>query len=307
MSLDPGSYLVTADVTSLYTNIPIVDCITAIDLFCRSIDCEFTALVTELSRFVLTNNYFEAEGDLFHQKWGLAMGTPFAVSAAVIYMARLEDPLLSADGLLFYKRFIDDIFFIWHGSLIDLHSFLNRLNSLAPTIKLTWKFSQQEVIFLDMVVYVDPSFPTKLSVRPYQKPLNRYLYIPFNSYHPNHAKKSFIKAELIRYVRLSSCLSDFLEIRNKFFNRLQNRGYPRRFLSEVFSEVHYNSRRKYLSRTKDISKDVSQLVFFKTVRNPLFHNIHLKNLFLSHLGNDLDVIVCYKATANLAKLLVSYF
>ena len=51
------------------------------------------------------------------------MGTPFAVSAAVIYMARLEDPLLSADGLLFYRRFIDDIFFIWYGTLAALHSF----------------------------------------------------------------------------------------------------------------------------------------------------------------------------------------
>ena len=307
LSLSPGSYLVTADVTSLYTNIPITDCITAIDLFCRSVGCEYTALVTELSRFVLTNNYFEAEGVLFHQKWGLAMGTPFAVSAAVIYMARLEDPLLSVGGLFFYRRFIDDIFFIWSGSLCDLHSFLDRLNNLAPTIKLTWNVSQQEAIFLDMVVYVDRTSPTKLSTKPYQKPLNRYLYIPFNSYHPSHAKRSFIKAELIRYVRLSSCLSAFLEIRKKFFNRLQNRGYPRRFLLEVFSEVHYSSRHKLLSRSKDKSKDVSHLVFFKTYRNPLFHDLHLKNLFQSHLDNDLDVIICYKATASLAKLLVSNF
>ena len=227
----PGSYLVTADVTSLYTNIPIADCIIAIDLFCRSVDCEFTALVTELSRFILTNNYFEAEGILFHQKWGLAMGTPFAVSAAVIYMARLENPLLSAEGFLFYSRFIDDIFFIWHRSLSELQSFLDLLNSLAPSIKLTWSFSQENINFLDMVVYVDQGSPTKLCVKPYQKPLNRYLYIPFISYHPNHAKRSFIKAELIRYVRLSFCSSDFLDIREKFFNRLQNRGYPRYFLS----------------------------------------------------------------------------
>ena len=77
----------------------------------------------------------------------------------------------------------------------------------------------------------------------------------------SHAKRSTIKTELIRYVRLSSELSDFLEIRKKFFNRLQNRGYPRCFLSEIFSEVHYDSRRKYLSRSKDKTKDVDQRVF----------------------------------------------
>ena len=98
--------------SSLYTNIPIKDCVTAIDLFCRSKNCEITALVTELSRFVLTGNYFEAEGILYHQQWGLAMGTPMTVSAAVIYMARLEEPLSASTHLDFYRRFIDDIFFL---------------------------------------------------------------------------------------------------------------------------------------------------------------------------------------------------
>ena len=79
----------------------------------------------------MTNNYFEAEGTLYCQKRGLAMGTPLAVSAAVIYMARLEDPLLTTNGLLFYRRFIDDIYFIWSRNLPRLHSFLNQFNNLA--------------------------------------------------------------------------------------------------------------------------------------------------------------------------------
>ena len=65
------------------------------------------------------------------------MGTPMAVSAAVIYMASLEEPLLTTKDLVFYKRFIDDICFIWSGNLSDLNFFLYRLNYLGPTIKLT--------------------------------------------------------------------------------------------------------------------------------------------------------------------------
>ena len=128
--------------------------------------------MTELSRFILTNNYFEAEGTLFHQKWGLAMGIPMAVSAAVVYMTSLENPLLTSEGLLFYKRFIDDIFLIWSGNLSSLHSFLNKLNNLAPTIKLTWNISTEEVVFLDMTVSVNHDNPSQLITRPYQKPLN---------------------------------------------------------------------------------------------------------------------------------------
>ena len=130
----------------------------------------------------------------------------------------------------------------------------------------------------------------------FSKPLNRYLYIPFNSYHPSHSKRSFIKAEFIRYVRLSSKLLDFLAIKNKFFNGLWNRGYPKWFLLDVFSEVHFDLRWNYLSEKKEKAKVSSHNLFFKTFKNPLF-----RNLFLYHLGHDFDITICYKATPNLAK------
>ena len=86
------------------------------------------------------------------------MGTPFAVSAAVIYMAKARRSIIVSS---FYRRFIDDIFFIWNVSLFYLHSFLDQLNNLAPTIKLT--VSQQEAIFLNTVVYIDRNSSTRLS------------------------------------------------------------------------------------------------------------------------------------------------
>ena len=111
------------------------------------------------------------------------MGTPTSVAAAVIYMASLEGPLLSTNNPFFYRRFIDNIFFIWTGTLSDLYSFLDNLNNLPPTIKLTRDISRKKVIFLDTVVYTDPLHPTRLLTRPFQKPLNRdiCIYIPFTS------------------------------------------------------------------------------------------------------------------------------
>ena len=76
LSIVPGSYLVTADVSSLYTNIPTTDCITSIDLFCRAVGCTCSALVMEFPQFVITNNYFEADGTLFHQKWAWLWALP---------------------------------------------------------------------------------------------------------------------------------------------------------------------------------------------------------------------------------------
>ena len=66
-------------------------------------------MVMELTKFVLTNNYFEAEECIL--KWGLAVGTLLAISAAVVYMASLVEPLLRAKVL--------HLFFI-EGSLMTL-------------------------------------------------------------------------------------------------------------------------------------------------------------------------------------------
>ena len=84
------------------------------------------------------------------------MGTPIAASAAIIYLARLEEPLLASTHLVFYRRYIDDIF-IWRGNLTELNSFLHQLNNLAPTTKLAWDISKERAtctcIFLDMVTF----------------------------------------------------------------------------------------------------------------------------------------------------------
>ena len=102
-------------------------------------------------------------------------------------------------------------------------------------------------------------------------------------------------------MRLSSKLSDFLAVKNRFFNRLRNRGYPKWFLSDTFSEVRFDLCWNYLSEKKEKAIDSSHNLFFKTFKNPLFNNVHLRSLFLYHLGHDFDVTICYKATPNLAK------
>ena len=61
-------------------------------------------------------------------------------------MAKKIDPLISElakrieggeDPLLFFKRFLDDIFLAYTGSLKNLHQFLSELNDIHPTIKFT--------------------------------------------------------------------------------------------------------------------------------------------------------------------------
>ena len=80
----------------------------------------------------------------------------------------------------------------------------------------------------------------------FQKPLNTYGYIPFNSFLPRHCKKAFIKGELICYVKNSSNLKAFEKMKALFWTRLRHRGYPPKFLQPIFELVQYSRRNFYL-------------------------------------------------------------
>ena len=99
--------------------------------------------------------------------------------------------------------------------------------------------------FLDFVIGKHTCHVTggaSLFYRVHQKALNKYLYISPFSYHPPHGMKAFIKTELVRYVRHSSCHYDFLVIARRFFARLRERGFNPSFLRPVFDDVNYASR-----------------------------------------------------------------
>ena len=57
----------------------------------------------------------------------------------------------------------------------------------------------------------------------------------------------------------------------------------------------------YPSVKKEKVSDLTHKLFFKTTRNSHFDRVHLRKFFLSHLCNDFDVTVCYKAMPYLAK------
>lgn len=297
-------FLVTADVISLYPNVDIKKAIIALDYLLRKARAPETPLLIQLSRLVFENNYLQSEfsSDIFHQSFGIAMGTPFAVTAANAFMFYLEKDIVTqySPYLLVYKRFIDDIFVIWTGSRDILLQFLNALNNLNDRIKLTYDISESHIPFLDLSISIDHS-KRRLLVSTFQKPLNKYLYIPFESFHPTSNKKAFIKGELMRYVRNSSTFEAFATTRQNFWRRLRIRGYPYKFLLPLFQDIRYSSRSKWLSRRRiNVRKYVSRKkVIFRTTFN--CSHARIKHVINSVMP-DLECVVCYKSTATLSQL-----
>ena len=150
--------LCTLDITSLYTIIPHSEGVQAIKEF-LAIHRDINALphnscIIELLQVVLTNNYFDFNGKHYHQNSGTAMGTKLAPSYANLSMTKFEQAHVYTYHLqpTSWKRFIDDIFLIWPHGMNSLVEFIQHLNTVHPTVKLTSVISPSEIAFLDLTI-----------------------------------------------------------------------------------------------------------------------------------------------------------
>ena len=190
-----------ADIESLYPSIPTKEGLQKLKQFLdrhyhNSLD---TQLILHLAEWVLTNNMFTFNEEHYIQISGTAMGTPFAVTYACIYLAELEyeltatlqqmqltDPKILPP--LYLVRFIDDIFGIFNDTY-NADIYLAEYKKLRPNyIKLTSSTSTVKIDVLDVTIYKDKNSANtgKLQTTLYQKPHNRFLFIPPTSYHDNH-------------------------------------------------------------------------------------------------------------------------
>ena len=172
-------FLVTADVVSLYPNVDTKKALVALDLLLREAQAPETPLLIQLSRLVLENNFLSSEfsSDIFHQEYGIAMGTPFAVTVANAFMYYHEKDIVEqySSYLTLYRRFIDDIFAIWVGPKDTLLDFLDALSSKKDRIKLTYCISDSSIPFLDLFLYRDTS-SNVLQFSTFQKPQQISIY-----------------------------------------------------------------------------------------------------------------------------------
>ena len=233
-------FLVTADAKNLYTTIPQEDGISA--LLQRKDTLPFPPhLVRTALNLVLKKNFFIFNGVLYHQKTGVAMGSPISPTLAVVFMDRIESTFLTSRVLkpLLYRRYIDDVFLVWTEGEEALHHFLEDYNHMHPNIKFTWDISRESVNFLDLTIFRGRHFDGHLSFKPYSKPTSRHLYIQRDSHHPPATKRGVIRGEALRLMRRCSHRKYFASALLQLKLQFRARGYSNRFINEALDGVEF--------------------------------------------------------------------
>ena len=138
--------------------------------------------VMEMIKMVLENNVFDFGETNYSQK--SAIGSRLGKNFACTYMRKWYEALLQSEiKPYFYKRFIDDGFGIWTGSIGELKQFTDHANSIHENIQVELRYDQIE--FLDTLVKIENGHTyTDL----YVKPTDKQLYLTSSSCHPSSTK-----------------------------------------------------------------------------------------------------------------------
>jgi len=244
-----NALLVTGDVSSLYTNMHIDRTLEVIkNALTRFPDPQRPDdFIMRLLEITLRNNDFTFNEEFFLQICGTAMGKSYAPGLADVYLEEFDEKAKNGFKVkpLFYFRFLDDIHFIWTGTMEELKEFEIYLNSLIDDIKITLNFSHEKVDFLDTTIYKIPHTSSPdvdiLQTRVFFKDTDTHQLLHKQSFHPRHTFTGVLKAQLLRFKRISSSHSDYSNACSILFAALRKRNYSKSLLRKMKREIWRNN------------------------------------------------------------------
>lgn len=242
--VESNSYLVTGDVTALYTNMH----------HDRSIDAVRRAFLNNPRRdrpdfhilallmLTLQNNDFTFDNEFYLQVCGSPMGKTYSPSLANLYLIPWDKEATEGSFRIkpyLFGRFLDDVFFVWTGTLDELQEFEDYMNSLIPDIKVKFVAHESRVDFLDTTVYKvkDDDDNTVLQTKVFFKETDTHQLLHRDSFHPRHTTKGILTSQLLRFKRISSCKADYDEACSTLFRSLRKRGYSSSMLRKRKREI----------------------------------------------------------------------
>ena len=247
--------MVSFDVVSLFTNVPIQESIQIIQLLLQR-DEELenrTELsverVSNLLELCLSSRYFCYRGFFYTQKEGAAMGSPVSPIIANLYMEFFEEMALNSTVCRprIWKRYVDDVFCIIKKGKED--ELLKNLNSHRSNFQFTMeKEVNGSLSFLDC--NLNKKEDTFLEVSIHRKPTHTDRYLNFRSHHPAQVKRGIVKCLFDRARRLISDERNLRKEEDYLEEVFRGNDYPKNFIK------NYSQRSKSFVNDQNIEEEL---------------------------------------------------
>ena len=263
--LPSNAKLFTFDAVSMYTNINTNH---GIEIFRKwftefkdEIPSKFPVKMFLVVLRLVMDNIFQFDDMFFRQEDGTAMGTSCAVLYATLYYGYHERTVLIPRfkrWCPYLTRFIDDKFGVWIGTSQQFECLKQTLD--FKNLRWTGSGLQDSVDFLDLNISIENG---KIVTRTYEKPLNKFLYIPKTSAHPPGVLKGTIHGCVRRYWLQNSNIDDYRTQVLKFKSRLEARGHAHADLVPIFKEVFNALDREFKSTPNTTTSTKSSNILFQ--------------------------------------------
>ena len=235
LKLDEGEVLISFDVVSLYTNVPVLEAIqeAADRLYCGEFETPPMTKDTfiELMKLASTNVVMSTHDGYYIQKDGLAMGSPPAPPLANIWLANREKHI--RDDAKLFDRYMDDILrSIQQSHIQEKHEQINRIHK---NLKFTVEEEQDcKLSYLDMLMIRQG---IRVSSTWYCKPTDTGLIMNFHALAPKRYKRSVVSGFVYRIYRTCSTWEYFHQSLQKAKEILEKNQYPPSFYDSIIEET----------------------------------------------------------------------
>ncbi|CAF4211062.1 unnamed protein product [Rotaria sp. Silwood2] len=253
--LTSTTLFVIFDVADLYTMIPRDGAIAALTRFCKkySVNGKIGNVnidtIIQLACVVLDTNSFAYKDKYYRQIKGGAMGSPFTMVLANIYI------------------YIDDVFMTTNLSKEEILKEIDATTVTDSNIKITTSVNQS-LEYLDVTIENDNGH---LRTSIYHKSACEPYILPYESDHPRHVHANIISTALVRAARLCSTVEDFDMERLSLEMILLVNGYPPQFIQRHMKSffIKYDAMNVWTELTGELYQQLHHTLLYKETRREL--------------------------------------
>ena len=217
--IEDDQIMVSFDVTSLYTNNPIIDTLNIIKDYVHSDDQFAKKTAIPQDKFLdLVNLVLTTLTEIYMQ-----VHESTAISTA------LHPPKV-------WERFVDDVYSIVKRT--HLKNFFHRINNLHQNIKFTMEEgSNGELAFLGTLLKRNNR---EISVLVYRKPTHTDQYLHYSSHHQTSCKESVVSSLFKRAYSIIRNKDDLHEENARIKQVLKENGYQESIISKILNRITNN-------------------------------------------------------------------
>ena len=238
VTLELDEVMVSFDVSSLYTNVPVMEAIEVCTnkLFNMPEDkrppIDRETFIT-LAKIASCGVIMSTHDGFYQQTDGLAMGSPPAPHLANGWLSQFED-IIKGNAKI-YDRYMDDI--LMDIKQPSVEEKLKEINNLHKNLQFTIERENDKSLpFLDMKIIHDPD-TGKLSSTWYNKPTDTGLIMNYHALAPKRYKRSVVSGFIHRIYRACSSWENFHNSLVRAKGILEKNQYPPSFYDPIMKQT----------------------------------------------------------------------